>query len=234
MATRRTTRLGFWFTLAVICSIVDAGGFCSTGGAPFERSASRSDPVRGDDLKHPLGARQRMLRDRALQNALQGRGPRTGVAEVAQGQFVELDREKEDSIWTVLGQFSDLAHNQIPKPDRKVDNSTIWEKDFSRAYFLKLLFSGKSGDISMRNYYIEQSSGRYTVNGDVTDWVTVPGAGATYGATDPQAWDFVADSVDGWYASQLAAGKTAAGDRCLPGAVRCLGPLRPGWRRQLR
>ena len=27
----------------------------------------------------------------------------------------------------------------------------------------------------MRNFYIEQSSGRYTVHGDVTDWVPVPG-----------------------------------------------------------
>ena len=39
---------------------------------------------------------------------------------------------------------------------------------------MDLLFSEAPGAVSMRNFYIEQSSNRYTVNGDVTDWVTVP------------------------------------------------------------
>ena len=34
----------------------------------------------------------------------------------------------------------------------------------------------------MRNFYIEQSSNRYTVNGDVTDWVKVPFNEANYGS----------------------------------------------------
>ena len=34
----------------------------------------------------------------------------------------------------------------------------------------------------MRNFYIEQSSNRYTVNGDVKDWVSVPFNEADYGA----------------------------------------------------
>ena len=33
----------------------------------------------------------------------------------------------------------------------------------------------------MRNFYIEQSSNRYTVNGEVTDWVQVPYNEAAYG-----------------------------------------------------
>ena len=111
--------------------------------------------------------------------------------EVARGQYVELDREGEDSIWTVLGEFGNTVtplggtpgplHNQIPEPDRTVDNTTIWAPDFSQTYFETLLFSEKPGAISMRNFYIELSSNRYTVDGDVTDWVPVPFNEARYG-----------------------------------------------------
>ena len=31
--------------------------------------------------------------------------------QVARGQYVELAREGEGAIWTVLGEFADLAHN---------------------------------------------------------------------------------------------------------------------------
>ena len=39
-----------------------------------------------------------------------------------------------------------------------------------------MLFDDGPGDNSMRNFYIEQSSNRYAVYGDVTDWATLPGA----------------------------------------------------------
>jgi len=65
----------------------------------------------------------------------------------------------------------------------------------------------------MRNYYLEQSSNRYTVNGDVTDWVKVPGNGVDYGCncrSDAYAWLFIRDSLNAWYAGEKAAGKTDA------------------------
>ena len=48
-------------------------------------------------------------------------------------------------------------HNQIPQPDRSVDNTTIWTPDFSPSYYENLLFSEAPGAVSMRNFYIEQS-----------------------------------------------------------------------------
>ena len=73
------------------------------------------------------------------------------------GRYVELEREKEDLIFTVLGEFGTQIvpslggtpgplHNQIPEPDRTVDNSTIWAPDFSRTHFEELLFSEKPGE----------------------------------------------------------------------------------------
>jgi len=152
------------------------------------------------------------------------------VAEVAHGQFVELEREGEDLIWTVLGEFGPddhpapilysgipgPLHNEIPEPDRSVDNTTIWAPDFTEAYYEELLFSEAPGAVSMRNFYIEESSNRYTVNGDVTDWAQVPYNAAAYGRNYcgsivcAQTWVFVDHSVDAWYDAQIAAGKSDA------------------------
>ena len=106
------------------------------------------------------------------------------------------------------------VHNQIPQPDRTVDNTTIWSPDFTRAYYEHMLFSETPGDISMRNFYLEQSSNRYTVNGHVEDW----GPAALqcsqlrlellrWHRLRP-TWLFVRDTVNAWYSAQVAAGKT--------------------------
>lgn len=182
-----------------------------------------------DNPSHPLGDKQNALKLKGFQAKLNGKtsGP---VAEVAKGQFVELQREGEDSIFTVIAQFGPLdhpapilfsgvpgpLHNEIPEPDRAVDNTTIWTSDFTEAYYEDLLFSEAPGAVSMRNFYIEQSSNRYAVNGDVTDWVQVPYNAAAYGRdycgsiVCAQTWVFVNHSIDAWYNSQLAAGKSVA------------------------
>jgi len=182
-----------------------------------------------DDLEHPLGQQRRTLRSQAEQERVLGHA-HGKVHEVARGQYVELDREGEDLIWTVLGEFGDLPspfgilfstdpgpqRNQIPEPDRDFDNTTIWQPDFSQSYYEEMLFSEAPGANSMRNFYIEQSSGRYAVDGDVTDWGQVPYNTAHYGRdycggiVCATTWWFVRDSVNAWYADQLAAGMTAA------------------------
>lgn len=182
-----------------------------------------------DNLPFPQGQRQGAMRMKGLQAKWTGaaEGP---VVKLGDGQYVELEREDEDSIWTVLGQFGDKdstvaelqsgipgpLHNEIPEPNRKVDNTTIWSPDFSEAYFEDLLFSEAPGAISMRNFYIEQSSNRYTVNGDVTDWVDVPYNAAHYGRdycgsiVCANTWWFLDDSIDGWYDAAKKGGMSKA------------------------
>ena len=95
-----------------------------------------------------------------------------------------------------------------------MDNTTIWAPDFNQAYYTDLLFDDAPGANSMRKFYEEQSSNRYTVNGDVTDWVKVPFNEARYGTNlcgsnvCSTVWSFVRDSLTAWYNGQLAAGKT--------------------------
>jgi immune inhibitor A len=180
----------------------------------------------GDDRRHPLGDKQRALRQKALQQRIKGLAPGK-VHQVARGQYVELAREGEDQIWTVLGEFGTQIHasyggtpgplhNTIPAPDRSVDNTTIWRPDFNRAHYEQTLFSEAPGAISMRNFYIELSANRYTVDGEVTDWGRVAHNEARYGSNYcgsivcATTWLFVRDSVNAWFAAQIAAGRTAA------------------------
>jgi immune inhibitor A len=190
-----------------------------TAPAAIAVSPRGEDPSAGAQTGHidnrtdPLSVKQADLKKAGLEAKLNGKAPGR-VKEVAKGQYVELAREGEGKIWTVLGEFADYQHNSMPAPDRAVDNTTIWVDDFSPGYYKDLLFDDTPGANSMHNYYIEQSSNRYTVAGDVTDWVSLPGNACDYDDGDPgpgdaqHVWQFLIDAVNGWYASQIAAGKT--------------------------
>ncbi|TIC88323.1 M6 family metalloprotease domain-containing protein [Nocardioides sp. GY 10113] len=191
--------------------------------APPDAASARSD-----NLSSPLSDKQSAERTRAQEMVLSGEATPKGknqVVKIAPGQYVELARADEDSIFSVLAEFGDQEspygilkggaegpqHNQIPEPDRSVDNTTIWEPDFSQGYYEDLLFSEEPGAVSMRNYYDEMSSGAYSVNGDVTDWVQVPYRAAHYGrdwcgsiTCGQTTWWFVRDSVNAWYQRALA------------------------------
>ena len=197
-----------WFSTYLVVVMLVIAMVPVAGAAP----SGSNDPgtvIKQDNIPSPKSEEQAALREMGLEAKLLGK-THGKTHEVAKGQFVELAREGEDSIWTVLGEFSDLAYNTIPEPDRSEDNSTIWTEDFNEAHFEDLLFSEASGAISMRNFYTELSSNRYTVNGDVTDWVSVPGNAASYNDDlgGPAVWGFVNDSVDTWYANMLASGMT--------------------------
>jgi immune inhibitor A len=148
-----------------------------------------------------------------------------------QDQYVELKQERADKIFVILAEFGNKRHpdypdkdtdpdtpgpttfegplhNKIPEPDRNKDNSTIWQADFNRAHYQDLYFK-KSGE-SLSTYYKTQSSGRYTVDGTVSDWVKVPYNEARYGREDSGTWYLIQDAVKAWIAQQKAAGQTDA------------------------
>ncbi|HEY1178035.1 MAG TPA: immune inhibitor A domain-containing protein [Phytomonospora sp.] len=183
--------------------------------------------MRGETL--PLTPQQQEQRDNRMEAinavvggdaAIQKRGESSGV-QLPDGTWVQWGKPKTEKIWTLLAQFGDeiTEHggeagplvNEIPEPDRTVDNSTAWEPDYSRDYFQDMLFSKKGP--SMTDFYLRQSSGRYTVEGHVEDWVTLPYNEARYGynADEAEAYGaFVRDTAQAWYDGQIAAGKTPA------------------------
>ncbi|MGW3033277.1 immune inhibitor A domain-containing protein [Streptomyces sp. NPDC001178] len=199
----------------------------------------RHDPaavksVEQDDLDGPLSKTQDAQRQEALNQVISGQAQvkDRGGSQVVQlkskkgdPKYVELGREKTDKIFTILVEFGDKidstyggtagpAHNQIAQPDRAKDNSTAWQADYNRQHFQDLYFG--TGTDSMKSFYEKQSSGRYSVDGEVADWVKVPYNEARYGnnacgsTNCTSVWNVVRDGVTAWVAQQKAAGKSDA------------------------
>jgi immune inhibitor A len=163
-------------------------------------------------------------------------------------QYVELANERTDRVFVLLVEFGDQRHpdfpdadvsdfypgpfrfdgpqfNQIPRPAAD-DNVTIWRPDFDRRYFQKLIFGQRSNKLSLREYYETQSSGRYSIAGDVSAVVRVPYNEARYGRpfegvlygapctlqslVCSNTWPLIGDAMKQWVADQKAAGKSDA------------------------
>jgi len=157
-------------------------------------------------------------------------------------QYVELARQTTDRVFVILAEFGNDRHpsypdqdtdpntpgparfdgplnNEIPAPDRAVDNSTVWQPDYDQAHYQNMYFGTGPGVESLKTYYETQSSGRYSVSGTVTNWVKVQYNEARYGRSNgfpctgnvcSNTWNLVRDAANKWYAEQLAAGRSAA------------------------
>ncbi|WP_406445036.1 immune inhibitor A [Streptomyces sp. NBC_01613] len=188
------------------------------------------------DLDGPLSKTQEAQRQEALNQVISGKAQvkdRNGSQVVqlkskkGDSKYVELGREKTDKIFTILVEFGDKidstyggtagpAHNQIAQPDRTKDNSTAWQADYNQAHYKDLYFGTGKNTESMKKFYEKQSSGRYSVDGEVADWVKVPYNEARYGnnacgsTNCPSVWNVVGDGVTAWVAQQKAAGRSDA------------------------
>ncbi len=206
-----------------------------------KNATNRHDPAPAHNeadhnLEGPLSQTQEAQREEALKQVISGKAQvkeRAGsqVVELkskkGDSKYVELGREKTDKIFTILVEFGDQtkpefggtpgpAHNQIAQPDRAQDNSTAWQADYNQKHFQDLYFGTGKGVESMKKYYEKQSSGRYSIDGEVSDWVKVPYNEARYGnnacgeTNCPSVWNIVSDGVTSWVAQQKAAGRTDA------------------------
>jgi immune inhibitor A len=205
------TRLSSIFLIVILLTLVAAAVATASPVADRAEVDARAPMV--DYRMDPATAQQAVLQEKAMAAVLNGKAYGK-THEVARGQFVELARQGEDPVWTVIGEFGDFSHNSIAEPDRSVDNTTYWVPDFSREHYLDMLFAEGEGVNSMRQWYIENSSNRYAVYGDVTDWALAPDDACNY--DDDRAhpdggnavWYFLRDTVNDWYAKEIAAGKT--------------------------
>ncbi|MET4061003.1 M6 family metalloprotease-like protein [Arthrobacter sp. UYP6] len=201
----------------------DAGGRIAVSGAP----GANGSAGKSDDRPDAAADERRALNQQGVEKVVRGEAPvqnRGGsqAVQVAPGQWAEYGLQDSDQILSFLIEFGDQvdprfpasapgpAHNRIPQPNRAADNSTYWLPEFDREHYLDMFFDPQGE--SLKTLYEEMSSGRYTVDGDVSDWVTVPYTTASYGETESQTdmTRFVQDAADAWYDNQLAAGKSAA------------------------
>jgi immune inhibitor A len=159
------------------------------GGAPDKRGAAAA----GHSKPLPPFVEKRQ-KDRLAAADLVARGlaapDANGVVSLRNGRFVNYRLEGTEYLTAVLVDFTDVKHGQIPAPNRSVDNSSYWSADVSPAHYEAMLFTpggGSYGLPSMRDYYLEQSSGRFTWTGDVSYWVQVDATEAEFGANSKKS-----------------------------------------------
>ncbi len=210
-------------------------------------SAEQAAPAEAKDQRAPLSPQQlgqQALRRKAIEQLTSGtpaaaqRGfAKSGGRAVQVGNsYVEVAQERKDQIFVVLAEFGDKIdnttmhngevkyggapgplHNAIPDPATQNDNHTLWRSDFDRAYYQDIYFNQSKGANSLRNFYRVQSSGRYDMDGQVSDWVKVPYNEARYGSDRCSDggicwsnWDLVRDSANAWYEREVAKGRSTA------------------------
>ncbi len=154
--------------------------------------------AKGNDRPNPLGA------------AAIRTGEASGKPQNNHGRVMRPNNQRFDNVLTVLIEFagSDTyevpcaggveppctvtatgpLHNEMAAPAAD-DNTTYWVPDFGREHYQKMLFSRAPGARTMANYYLEQSSGTYTVDGQVYGWVQLPHSEAWYGADSATGTD---------------------------------------------
>ena len=204
--------------------------------------------ARGRDQEGDRGQAARRSKRGASEVVKVGRGRPRRRAQPAQDQYVELAREKTDKIFVVLAEFGNQRdpaypdqdtdpntpgptrfdgplHNQIPEPDRTKDNKTIWQADYSREHYQNLYFGTSKASDSLKRWYERQSSGRYSVDGTVTDWVKVPYNEARYGRSNgfpcpgsicANSYDLIRDALNAWVDSPEGEGQDRRADRRDP------------------
>jgi immune inhibitor A len=182
-----------------------------------------------DNLPSPLQTEQQVMVQKGL--ALKATGqidPNATVAQIGHGRkpkYVQLAQTGHSDIFVILAEFGDQtlyggtpgpSTGEIPKPDRTLDNSTIWFDDYSPMHYAQLYFDHTPGANTVANYYQLQSSGRFTFDGNVTDWTKVAYNEARYGTNIcgstvcTTVWSLLRDAANQWVLDQEAAGKSLA------------------------
>ena len=155
----------------------------ATGGA-----APGKDGVSNGHVKPLPAFVQKRESERLMAADLVARGLATpdanGLVTLRNGRFVRHRLQGVEFLTVALVDFTDLQHGQLPEPDRATDNSTYWSADVSPSHYHDMLFTaggGSYGRASMRDFYLQLSSGRFTWDGQVSSWAQIDAPAAEYG-----------------------------------------------------
>ena len=234
MNRRITGVFGGAAACALVAAVIPGSAIAAPPAVPDSDNlqAAQQGTQKLDDRKDPLEARRRALQTRATDLVVSGeakvvnRGGSAAV-KVSKKDWVQYGVTDTAQILSFLVDFGNKGdsrfpeapsagpvHNNIAAPDRSQDNSTYWRPGFDRRHYLDMFFNGmpdQNGE-SFNGVYQEMSSGRFDVEGDVSDWVTVPNSEASYGQTESNVdmTRFIGDSAQAWYADQVSQGKSEA------------------------
>lgn len=99
-----------WLGTVLILMMLVTSFVPSAGAAP--KPPVNEDPQFGsdtDDAAHPLGTQQREARALAFEAQMNGK-THGRTHQVHKHHYVELEREGEDTIWTIIGEFGSQIH----------------------------------------------------------------------------------------------------------------------------
>lgn len=98
---------------------------------------------------------------------------------------------RTDKVLVLLVEYNDFKHNNVQQ-----EEGYMYDDDFNKKHYEDLMFGDEefklfNGDKvkTFKQYYEEQSGGSYTVDGTVSDWLTVQGNAADYGADGTSGHD---------------------------------------------
>ncbi|AXI29200.1 peptidase M6 [Priestia megaterium] len=117
----------------------------------------------------------------------QGNNSGNGVNVKPAAQAKYNGQVRKDKVLVLLVEYADFKHNNVVQ-----EPGYMYAKDFNRNHYQQLMFGKKDFTLfngkkikTFKQYYEEQSGGSYTVDGTVSDWLTVPGNAKEYGADNP-------------------------------------------------
>jgi immune inhibitor A len=209
-------------------------GPASANPAIGHEPAAKTGPQLKEDNRPDAQSRhQTALRREAVQQLVAGEAKTVGkgknrTIQLAGGDHVDYPTNQTAQLLTFLVEFGDAdyghtytgntagpLHNQITPPDAN-DNTTYYKPDFDRQHFMDMFFNGlpdQNGE-SFKSDYNEMSSGRFDLEGDVSDWVKVPNAASYYQSADGTGDEdgvsmkaFLQDAANAWDTAQHTAGK---------------------------
>ncbi|MED3623199.1 immune inhibitor A [Neobacillus thermocopriae] len=94
---------------------------------------------------------------------------------------------RTDKVLVLLVETEDFKHNQVVQ-----EEGYMYADDFSKQHYENLLFGDQEFTLfngekikTFKQFYEEQSGGSYTVDGTVSEWLTIPGSLKDYGDDHP-------------------------------------------------
>lgn len=94
---------------------------------------------------------------------------------------------RTDKVLVLLTEFADFKHNNVVQ-----EEGYMYSDDFNKEHYEKLMFGDEDFTLfngekvkTFKQFYEEQSGGSYTVDGTVSEWLTVPGNAKEYGDDNP-------------------------------------------------
>ena len=222
VAVATATLIGAAVALPLTAAEVGAAPAAAPSTSDRDQATSGSD-----NLTMPWQEKYDAVRKAALEQRLR-RGGSGDVERLGRGSYGRVAQSGTDKIFVVLAEFGNTehskypdgesdallvdgpAHNEIPRPDRKTDNSTLWQSNYDRAHYRNIYFN------RMRTFYEQQSSGHYSIDGAVSEWVKVPYNEARYGRNFcgdnvcNNTWFLIRDGLAQWTQDKLDSGWTMA------------------------